>query len=86
MKKSINKAIAHLKNFVGQKMIRTRTTEKVGDWSYITDYIVLVGFTQDGCIKYIDPRLDDKVKVLPLDFTDRNWIPLKKASNQREIL
>lgn len=79
MKKSLKKTIAHLRKFVGHEIIRTKPTTDIGDWSYTDEPVVFVGFTQDGCIKYIDPKFDDKVRILPLTFTDRNWITLKKA-------
>ena len=79
MKKSLKKTIAHLRKFVGHEIIRTKPTTDIGDWSYTDEPVVFVGFTQDGCIKYIDPRLGDKVRIFPLTFTDRNWITLKKA-------
>ena len=79
MKKSLKKTIAHLRKFVGHEIIRTKPTTDIGDWSYTDEPVIFVGFTQDGCIKYIDPRLGDKVRIFPLTFTDRNWITLKKA-------
>lgn len=84
MKKSLKKTIAHLRKFVGHEIIRTKPTTDIGDWSYTDEPVVFVGFTQDGCIKYIDPKFDDKVGgVLPLTFTDRNWITFKKASRPK---
>lgn len=79
MKKSLKKTIAHLRKFVGHEIIRTKPTTDIGDWSYTDEPVIFVGFTQDGCIKYIDPCLSDKVRIFPLNFTDRNWITLKKA-------
>lgn len=84
MKKSLKKTIAHLRKFVGHEIIRTKPTTDIGDWSYTDEPVIFVGFTQDGCIKYIDPKFDDKVGgVLPLTFTDRNWITFKKASKPK---
>ncbi len=79
MKKSLKKTITHLRKFVGHEIIRTKPTTDIGDWSYTDEPVIFVGFTQDGCIKYIDPCLSDKVRIFPLNFTDRNWITLKKA-------
>lgn len=79
MKKSLKKTIAHLRKFVGHEIIRTKPTTDIGDWSYTDEPVIFVGFTQDRCIKYIDPCLSDKVRIFPLNFTDRNWITLKKA-------
>lgn len=85
MKKSLKKTINHLENFVGHEMIRTKPTTNNNRviWSYTNEPVIFVGLTQDGCIKYIDPKLDDKVRILPLTFTDRNWITFKKASKPK---
>lgn len=83
MKKSLKKTIAYLRQFVGYEIIRTKPTTEVGDWSYTDEPVIFVGLTQDGCIKYIDPKFDDKVRILPLTFTDRNWITFKKASKPK---
>lgn len=84
MKKSLKKTIAHLRKFVGHEIIRTKPTTNVVDWSYTDEPVIFVGLTQNGCIKYIDPKFDDKVGgVLPLTFTDRNWITFKKASRPK---
>lgn len=83
MKKSLKKTINHLENFVGCEIIRTKPTTNVVDWSYTDEPVIFVGLTQDGYIKYIDPKLDDKVRILPLTFTDRNWITFKKASKPK---
>ena len=83
MKKSLKKTINHLENFVDCEITRTKPTTNVVDWSYTDEPVVFVGFTQDGCIKYIDPKLDDEVRILPLTFTDRNWITFKKASKPK---
>ncbi len=80
MKKSLKKTINHLENFVGHEIIRTKpTTTDIGNWYYTDEPVFFVGFTQDGCMKYIDPKIDDEVRIFPLTFTDRNWITLKKA-------
>lgn len=94
MKKSLKKTIAYLRQFVGYEIIRTKPTTEVGDWSYTDEPVIFVGLTQngcikyidpkqDGCIKYIDPKIDDEVRIFPLTFTDRNWITLKKASKPK---
>lgn len=83
MKKSLKKTIAYLRQFVGYEIIHTKPTTEVGDWSYTDEPVIFVGLTQDGCIKYIDPKFDDKVRILPLTFTDRNWITFKKASKPK---
>ena len=84
MKKSLKKTINHLRKFVGHEIIRTKPTTNVVDWSYTDEPVIFVGLTQNGCIKYIDPKFDDKVGgVLPLTFTDRNWITFKKASKPK---
>lgn len=94
MKKSLKKTIAYLRQFVGYEIIRTKPTTNVVDWSYTDEPVIFVGLTQNGCIKYIDPKLDecmkcidprsdDTVRILPLNFTDRNWITFKKASKPK---
>lgn len=94
MKKSLKKTIAYLRQFVGYEMIRTKPTTPIVDWSYTDEPVIFVGLTQNGCIKYIDPKLDEcmkcidprsdgTVRILPLNFTDRNWITLKKASKPK---
>lgn len=85
MKKSLKKTINHLENFVGHEMICTKPTTNNNRviWSYTNEPVVFVGLTQDGCIKYINSKLDDKVRILPLTFTDRNWITFKKASKPK---
>lgn len=84
MKKSLKKTIAYLRQFVGYEIIRTKPTTNVVDWSYTDEPVIFVGLTQDGCIKYIDPKFDDKVRILPLTFTDRNWITFKRRQNPRK--
>lgn len=84
MKKSIRKVINHLRQYVGHEVLRTKPTR--GDWSYTDDSpLLLVGFTSDGCIRCrhtgFEAQIfgDDEEFVLPLYFTDRNWITYKKA-------
>lgn len=83
MKKSTRKVINHLRQYVGHEVLRTKPA--CGDWSYTHDEpLLLVGFTSDGCIRYrhtgIDAQLlGDRELVLPIHFTDRNWITYKKA-------
>ena len=77
MKKSTRKVINHLRQYVGHKVIRTRPA--CGDWSYMGDSpLVLVGFTPDGRIKCCQ-ILGKQERILPIYFTDRNWITYKKA-------
>lgn len=83
MKKSTKKTINYLKRFIGHEIIRTKPAGK--DWSYTgDDPILLVGFTSDGLIRYQYTGFDlenlgSKERVLPIHFTDSNWITYKKA-------
>lgn len=84
MKKSTKKVIRRLRHFIGHEMLRTKPTA-CGDWSFTDNYpLLLVGFTSDGCIRYRHTGMDvlifgNKEFVLPLHFTDYNWITYKKA-------
>lgn len=83
MKKSTRKIISRLNQYVGREMLRTKPTIN-GDWSYTTTPILLLGFTSDGKIRYRHLGIDAEIfgndeYVLPLSFTDRNWITRKKA-------
>lgn len=83
MKKSTRKTINYLSQYIGLKILRTKPVNCDGSYTH-DDPILLVGFTSDGCIRYrhtgFDARLlGDKEYVLPLHFTDRNWITYKKA-------
>jgi len=83
MKKSTRKIINNLSKYIGLEIIRTKPTLE-GDWSYTGEHILLVGFTLDGRIRY---RVSDeealwfgnKEFILPLSFTDGNWITYNKA-------
>lgn len=83
MKKSTKKVINHLRRYVGHAVLRTKPTHR--DWSYTDgDPLLLVGFTPDGCIKYRHTGFDlvifgDGEFILPISFTDYNWISYKKA-------
>lgn len=82
MKKSTRKVINYLRQYVGHEVLRTKPTS--GDWSYTDSPLLLVGFTSDGCIRYrhtgFEARIfGDEEFVLPIYFTDRNWITYKKA-------
>ena len=83
MKKSTRKVINHLSQYVGHEVLRTKPA--CGDWSYIDrEPLVMVGFTADGCIRYRYTGVNAMIFgydefVLPLYFTDRNWITYKKA-------
>ncbi len=84
MKKALRKTINYLNQYIGHEILRTKPTH--GDWSYTSgdDPLLLLGFTSNGCIRYqhtgFDARiLGDEEYILPLHFTDRNWITYKKA-------
>ena len=83
MKRSTRKVINHLRQYVGHEVIRTKPVR--GDWSYTHgSALLLAGFTPDGCIKYRHTGREarsfgDEEFVLPIWFTDRNWITYKKA-------
>lgn len=83
MKRATRKVINHLKQYVGHEVIRTKPALR--DWSNTDEPILLVGFTSDGCIRYRYTRgflakiFGNRELVLPIHFTDRNWITYKKA-------
>lgn len=82
MKNSTRKTINYLSQYIGHKILRTKPVN--GDGSKTADPILLVGFTSDGCIRYKHTGVEatilgDAEYVLPLHFTDRNWITYKKA-------
>lgn len=83
MKRSAKKVINYLRQFVGHEMLRTKPA--CGDWSFTDDSpLLLVGFTSDGCIRYRYTGSDAKIMgyqehVLPIHFTDRNWVTYKRA-------
>lgn len=53
MKNSTRKIINHLSKYIGLEVIRTKPTQdKIGDWSMTSAPIIILGFTEDGCIKY----------------------------------
>ncbi len=87
MKKSIRRTIDSLRKYIGYEVIRTHPVND--DWSYTSDEpILLTGFTPDGRIKYVHTGTDkfifgSKEYILPISFTDRNWITYKKALNPR---
>ena len=65
------------------------TQDKIGDWSNTSNPIIILGFTEDGCIKYRYSGFDkivfgNKVYTLPISFTDRNWITYKKACRAKK--
>lgn len=83
MKKSTRKTISRLKQYVGHEILRTKPTID-GDWSYTASPILLLGFTSDGRIRFRHSGIEANIfgndeYVLPLSFTDRNWITRKKA-------
>ena len=54
------------------------------NWDFINDPLLLIGFTSDGCIRcrwtgYQKQTFGDKEFVLPLGYTDCNWITYKEA-------
>lgn len=78
----LTKVINHLQQYVGHEVIRTLPA--CGDWSYTDDPVLLVGFTSDGQIRYLHTGfhkklLGDQELVLPIHFTDSNWITYKDA-------
>lgn len=83
MKKSTQKTVNYLKQYIGQEILRTKPAN--GDWSYSShDPILLVGFTSDGRIRYRHTGFDaeilgDEEYILSIKYTDRNWITYKKA-------
>lgn len=83
MKKSTRKTINSLSRYIGHMVIRTHPVN--GDWSFTAkEPILLTGFTSDGRIKYVRTGIDkiihgSKEYILPIYFTDRNWITYKKA-------
>lgn len=83
MKSSTRKVINHLRQYVGHEVLRTKPS--CGDWSYTDNLpLLMVGFTSDGCIRFrytgINAKIFGKEEiVLPIHFTDRNWITYKKA-------
>ncbi len=83
MKKSTKKIINHLKPFIGHEIIRTIPVSN--DANFTSYPVLLVGFTSNGCIRCrgtVHPSsiLSENTEyVLPLLFTDRNWITYKKA-------
>lgn len=85
MKKSTKKVINYLRQYIGHKVFRTKPVGN--DWSFtFSKPILLVGFTSDGCIIYRNTDIDaeifnDKEYVLPICYTDRNWITYKKILN-----
>lgn len=83
MEKSTRKAIKYLRRYIGHEIIRTEPAS-VLSWFPTGAPILLVGFTSDGCIRYRRTGISSIILgndecVLPLHFTDRNWITLKKA-------
>lgn len=84
MEKSTKQVVDYLKRYIGCKMIRTKRTEKNWDGSYTDHAIIFEGFTSGGLIKFRYTGFEakvfgTKVRTLPLDFTDRNWITYEKA-------
>ena len=84
MKKSRKKVIKYLKKrYVNHEVLRTKPAR--GDWSHTDGKpIILIGFTPDGKIKYKYTGSDvltfgDKEFILPIYFTDRNWITYNSA-------
>lgn len=83
MNSSTKKAIKYLRRFVGHKIYRTKPC--FGDWSYTSeDPLLLVGFTSDDRIIYrrtgrSAKELGRKESVLPIIYTDCNWITYKNA-------
>lgn len=78
MQHSTSNVITWLKNYVGREMIRSGpTTANIfpQDWSYTDAPVIIMGFTQQGEIICKHPGINALAKVLPLSFTDRNWIP-----------
>lgn len=86
MKKSIKKTVNYLKQYIGHEILRTKPS--YGDWSYTSDSILLLGFTPDGCIRCLHTGIEAKIfkgkeDVLPIEFTDRNWITHKSAKKSK---
>lgn len=81
-KKSTRKVVNHLRQYVGHEIVRTKPV--CWDWSYTNNPLLLVGFTSDGCIRCRHTGIaagtfGNEEFVLPLHFTDCNWITYKKA-------
>lgn len=87
MKKSTRKTIKYLKRYEGHEIIRTKPVSE--DWSYTENPILLVGFTADGCIRYRETGFNLRIfgnqeLVLPIQYTDRNWITYRKALKAKD--
>lgn len=84
MKKSTREVINRLKPYVGHEMLRTNPAN--GDYSYTDGCpLLFTGFKSDGRIIYRHTGPDainhgNKKYVLPLYFTDYNWITYEKAT------
>lgn len=80
MNKSTKKIVHYLSKYIGHEIIRTKPAGRYGDWSHTDSPMFLLGFTSDGCIKCRYRRYGKDIeRVLPLHFTDYNWITYKKA-------
>lgn len=95
MDTTIKNAISYLQNYVGQEIIRKKPIpiqkeewkEWKGlqsDWRHTKTPIILLGFTKEGGIRYQYTEEGAKIngyqeQVLPLCFTDENWITYKEA-------
>lgn len=83
MRKKTKKIVNRLSMYIGFEIIRTKPTLEE-DFSHTREPILLTGFTSDGRIRYRYVGMNayifgNEEFILPLSFTDRNWITLKKA-------
>lgn len=80
MNKATRKTVNHLRRLVGHKVIRTKQTVGIRDFSYTDKPLILKGFTNKGemIIQYAGYT---KERTLPLYFTDRNWKLYSRALN-----
>jgi len=90
MKKSTRKTVERLKMYIGQDIVRTRPTQKIGDCSYTDEALTLIGFTPSGEMIVKNPEgsfgarvFGTKPEILPIYFTDTAWITYKKATKAK---
>lgn len=100
MDTTIKEAINYLKNYMGQEIIRIKPIpiqreewkEWKGlqsDWRHTKTPIILLGFTKEGAICYRYNEEGARInghqeQVLPLCFTDENWITYKEALEPKD--
>lgn len=90
MNKTTKENVNHLRRLVGHKVIRKGPTAMHGDFSYTEDPLILVGFTEKGKIicRYAEETFLGRIfgsreNVLPLEFTDRNWMLYSRVTKGR---